>query len=201
MGAGGWVFNGLGLGIGDAAGWTWFKRRFVMAEALQVIEGAVEGAFGGIDAALEEVELMVRAGHDLAERGVLIGSAEGFGGVGELVGPKLGFGAAETAELPIGADEVVDKGAFGGGGGLPLEVIVAGEGLELTGVLARDDLRLGLEAGFEGVEARDGFSFGRARARGVLRVATVGFDLELRRHCFPGMRIPGRGRGTRGRHE
>ena len=138
-----------------------------MAEAAQVVEGAIEGALGGIDAALEEMERMIRAGCDLAERCVLIQSVEGFRGVGEFVSPELGLGAAEAAELPIGADEVVDEDAFSGGGGLPLEVIVAGEGFQFAGVLAGDDLRFGFDASFECVEARDGLSFGRGRARGV----------------------------------
>src|SRR5690348_6972412 len=113
---------------------------------------------------------MIRAGHDLAERGLLAESVEGIRGIDEFVSPELGLGAAEPAELPVGADEVVDESAFGGGGGLPLEVIVASEGFQFARNLAGDDLRFGLYAGFECVEARDGFSFGRARARGVLRV-------------------------------
>ena len=164
-----------------------------MAEAAQVVEGTVEGAPGGIDAALEEVELMIRAGHDLAERGLFAESVEGIRGIDEFVSPELGLGAAEPAKLPIGANEVVDEGAFGGGGRLPLEVVVAGEAFELVRVLAGDDLRFGFDAGFECVEARDGFSFGRARARGVLRVSTVGFDLELRRHVLSRLENSGRG--------
>ena len=196
MGGGGWVFSGLGLGIwGQGLGG---RVGFGTVEALQVVEGAVEDALGGVDAALEKVELVIRAGDDMAERGVLIESVEGFRGVGQLVSPELGLGAAETAELPIGADEVVDEGAFGGSGGLPLEVIVVGEGFELIGVLAGDDLRFGFDAGFECVEAGNGFSFGRARARGVLRVSTVGFDLKLRRHFFSRLEDSGRGEGIRG---
>ncbi len=135
--------GGQGLGLG---GRIRAAQRGAVAEALQVVEGAVEGALGGIDAALEEVELMVRAGHDLAERGLLAESTEGFRGIDEFVGPELGLGAAQTAELPIGADKIVDEGAFGGSGGLPLEVIVVGEGFELAGVLAGDDLRFGFDA-------------------------------------------------------
>ena len=141
---------------------------------------------------------MIRAGGDLAERSFLIETAEGFGGVGELVNPELSLGAAEAAELPIGADEVIDEEAFGGGGGLPLEVIVLGEGFEFAGVLAGDDLRFGFKAGFEGVEAGDGFSFGRARARGVLRVPTVSFNLELRRHMLSRLEDSGRDGGILG---
>ncbi len=170
-----------------------FGPRRGFAEAAQVVKSTVEGALGGIDAALEEMERMIRAGGDVAERGVLIESVEGFRGVGELVGPELGFGAAEAAELPIGANEVVDEGAFGGSGGLPLEVIVAGEGFQFAGILAGDDLRFGLYAGFESVKARDGFSFGRARARGLLRVSTVSFDLKLRRHVLSRLEDSGRG--------
>jgi hypothetical protein len=172
-----------------------------VVEALQLSEGAVKGALGGIDPALEEMELMIRPGGDLAERGVLVQSVEGFRGVGELVSPELGLGAAEAAELPIGADEVIDEDAFGGSGRLPLEVIVAGEGFELGAVLAGDDLRFGFDAGFECVEARDGLSFGRARARGVLRVSTVGIDLKLRRHLFSRLEDSGRPGGIRSRME
>ena len=65
-------------------------------------------------------------------------------------------------------------------------VVIADQRFELVRILAADDLRLGVNAGFQGVEAGDGVSFGRARARGVLRIATIGVDLELRRHLdFP----------------
>ena len=158
-----------------------------------MVEGAVEGALSGIDAALQEMELIIRAGHYLAEGGLLAESTEGFRSIDKFVSPELGFRATETAKLPIGAYEVVDEDAFGGSGRLPLEVVVAGEGFQFAGVLAGDDLGPGFDAGFECVEAGDGLSFGRARARGVLRVSTVGFDLKLRRHFFSRLEDSGRG--------
>ena len=201
MGGGGWVFKGLriggrGPGVGGRIGSR--VARGAVAEALQLGESTVEGTLGGIDAALEEVELLVGAGDDLAERSCLAESTEGVRGIDEFVSPELGFRATETAKLPIGADEFVDEGAFGGSGRLPLEVVVAGEGFELAGNLAGDDLRFGFDAGFERVEAGNGFSFGRARARGLLSVSTVGFDLQLRRHFFSRLENSGRGGGDRG---
>src|SRR5581483_5850080 len=133
-----------------------FAGHGVATEALQLSEGAVESAVGGIDAALEVVELVARAAGDLAERGLLVEAAEGIFGFGDFVGPELGLDAAEAAELPIGAGNGVDEQAFGGSGGLPFLVVIAGEGLEQVRILTADDMRPGVNAGFQGVEPGDG---------------------------------------------
>jgi hypothetical protein len=74
-------------------------------------------------------------------------------------------------------DEGIDQEALLGAGGLPTLPVFGGEGLEIGGVLAADDLRFGVNAGFGGVEAGDGLALDGARAGGVLRVETIRFDL------------------------
>jgi hypothetical protein len=55
---------------------------------------------------------------------------------------------------------------------------------KLIAALADDELRVGIEAGFQGVLRGDGLAFGSARAGGLLCVEPVGFDLTLGRHWF-----------------
>jgi hypothetical protein len=57
-----------------------------------------------------------------------------------------------------------------------------GEVLEIGLAFADDDLGLGVEAGAEGVLAGGGFARDGAGAGGLLRIATVGVDLELGGH-------------------
>jgi len=123
----------------------------------------VVGALEGIAAAFE-------AGEGLA--GVLEGFAEetvgeGFMGapavvvVGdfeELGFPKLGFGLAQAAEGPFGIDEDIDEGTLGGGLGAVIVEVLSGERGEGIGVLAADDLGLGVDAGFQGILGRDGLA-------------------------------------------
>jgi hypothetical protein len=168
---------------------------------MEVLEGALVIALGGVDAVLE-------AGEDFA--GIVIeGAAEGeevFGGAGfaplHVLAPELGFGAAEAAEGPLGIDEDVDEGALLGGIGVEAGVVTGGEGIEGGGVLVADDFGFGEDAGAEGVVAGDGFAGRGAGAGGFLRIATVCFDLELGRHrrsCLDGSRrVLGNRRGRRG---
>jgi hypothetical protein len=96
----------------------------------------------------------------------------------------VGFGAEEAAQDPLVAYERID-----------LETLLRSEGLEagdvlvlergkLVAALADDELRVGVEAGFEGVLGGDGLAFRSARAGGFLGIEPVGFNLTLGSHGF-----------------
>ena len=94
----------------------------------------------------------------------------------------MGFDAAEAALNPLGGDEGVDKGEFGGAGGAVVELKCGGEGFEFGGVFAGDDVGPGVDAGFQGVEGRGGFAFGGFGAGGFLGVQAIGVDLGFSGH-------------------
>jgi hypothetical protein len=73
----------------------------------EVLEGALAGAAGAIDAPLELAEGFAHAAGGLTE-GILV-----IGGPGVLVVecPELSLGEVEAAEGPLASDEVVDEGA------------------------------------------------------------------------------------------
>ena len=144
-------------------------------------EGAVVGALGGIDAALQAGEGIAVVVEDLAQRrrftaGNLL--------AGDLMGPQIGLDTAETAELPVGGDEGIDEEALEGGGGLELAVVFREEGFELGGIFPGNDLRLGIDTGLERVETGDGFALRSAGAGRELRIATIRLDLTNARHMI-----------------
>ena len=98
--------------------------------------------------------------------------------------PDLGLGFAEAAELPLGRYHGIEEETLLGGGGLKALVIVKGEGFEDVGVLARDDVGAGVNAGFEGIEAGNGLALLGAGAGGVLGVAAVSLNLKCSSHTF-----------------
>ncbi len=63
-----------------------------------------------------------------------------------------------------------------------MEEELGGEGFELGGIFAGDDVGPGVDAGFEGVERGGGFAFGRGGAGGFLGVEAIGVELCLGRH-------------------
>lgn len=145
---------------------------------MQLGDRALTGTLGGIDAALEEGEGVAAAVEDVAEGRVLVdGVGAGLFGFGDLVFPELGFDAIEAAELPIGADEGIDQQAGERGGRLKLVEVFGGEGFELGGVFAPNDLGLGMNAGFERIAAGGGLALDGARTGGTLCVAAIGLDL------------------------
>jgi hypothetical protein len=138
---------------------------------LQLLEGAIIRAFGGIDAT-------VQAGEGLAHRAV-------FGAV-EVHVPEARFELAQAAEFPIGADDGIDEEDFQRGSGLELLAVVAGEGFEFGRVLAGEDLGLGVDAGFQMVETGDGLPRDGGRTGALLCVATIRIDLSWCSHkVFP----------------
>ena len=153
------------------------------AEALQLSEGAVVGALGGIDAALEAGEAIIDTAIDVADGRVLIQFGEdGFASAFDFVGPQLGFEAGKALEEPIGADERIDEETFEEGGGGPIVVIAGGDGFEFRRIFAGDDLGLRVNPGFERIEARGGLALGSTGAGGELRIATIRFDLRFSGH-------------------
>jgi len=132
----------------------------------------VVGAVGGVDAALETVEVIAAGVADLGHLKPFDGVVEAF----EVVPPDLRFEGAEAALEPLGGDESVDQGAHFGSGGLEAVVVFGGEEGESRRVFAGDDLGLCVDAGFQGIEADCGLALGGAWASRFLRVEAVGLD-------------------------
>jgi len=158
-------------------------------EILKSFDGAEEHPVGGIDAAVEAGEGVEGILIGMAERGIVLDGGVDKIGVGkilveafDLVIPELRFDAAETALGPFGGDEGVDEGEFGGAGRLVVVVECGGEGFEFGGIFAGDDVGPGVDAGFQGVERRGGFAFGRRWAGGFLGVEAIGVDLGFSGH-------------------
>jgi len=162
---GGW--RGLGLrGIGDG--------RALGFEALEAIEGPMEGALGGVHAALEADEFLAGLAEDVAEGS---GGVE-VGGVLHFVGEELGFEAAEAAHEADGVNDGVEGVALVGGDGLVMAVVFVAEGFDESGILSREDEGLGFDAGLQGIEAGAGFALGGGGSGGLLGIEAVGLDLS-----------------------
>src|ERR1051326_3503720 len=104
-------------------------------EVLEGFESAEEHAVGGIDAALEAGERVESILIGVAERGIVLDGGVDKIGVSEvfvqalyLIIPELGFDAAEAALNPLGGDEGVDAGEFGGAARLIVVGECGGEG-------------------------------------------------------------------------
>jgi len=128
-------------------------------EFLEGLEGTKVHAVGGIDATVNAAEGVEGVLEGVAEGGVVLDGGVDEIGVGEilvealdLVIPKLGFDAAEAALDPLGGDEGVDERELVWVGGAEVEHECGGEGFEFGGIFAGDDVRPGVDTGFEGVE-------------------------------------------------
>jgi len=88
------------------------------------------------------------------------------GGVGQFVLDELGFEYAEAAHEADGVDDGVEGIALVRGDGLMVFVVFGAEGFECVGIFAGEEDGLGVDAGFEGIEARAGFALGGARSGG-----------------------------------
>ena len=139
--------------------------RFVGLRGLEFaegFEGDEVGFAGGVDAALEAVEVFTGELVALAKREWDVPRMEG---VVVMMGEELAFDGSEAAELPFVGDELVDEAALFGGGGVEAVVIIAGEGFEFRGVFEREHgFGLGVDPGFEGIEAGIGFALVGARS-------------------------------------
>jgi hypothetical protein len=125
----------------------------------------------------------------VAEGGIVLDGGVEEIGVGEifveafdLVFPELGFDAAEAALGPLGGDEGVDESQLVGVGWDEVEEELGGEGFELGGIFAGDDVGPGVDAGFECVQGGGGFALGRGGAGRFLGVEAIGVDLCLGGH-------------------
>src|ERR1022692_1158283 len=174
--------SGLGLrgigfgfrrGIGDRFGGGFGGGAAFRLEAFEVAQGAVEGAIGGIDAALEEGEVFAAADEIQAHAVGVVA----HGVVGALVVPDFGVGERIAAKEPLGVDEGGDEERLLGSGGFPAEEVAIGKGTEFDGVFAGDGLGSGIEAGFEGVGTGGGLALGGAGTGGMLGVEAIGGDL------------------------
>ena len=154
-------------------------------DALEFVEGAVEGA---LDAGLVAAEGVEDAGcgtgvpaEDVGEF-VFVGKAAVVGFevplvVDEAEIEEAGFDGAAAGEAPLGHDDLVDEGGFESAGGL--EVIEEGveEFVEGIFLFAPDDGVIGSESVFEGIEADGGLALGGGGAGAVLGVGAIGGDL------------------------
>src|ERR1017187_8555411 len=162
-GGGGGCEGGGGCGSGLRCGF----------ELLEVLEGALAGTAGAIDAPLELAEGFGPAADGLAE-GILV-----VGGPGVLFVecPKLGFGGMEAALEPLAADEVGEEGTGFGGGGVVMLVVLVDEQFEIGEFFGGEDEGFGVNAGFEGIHRGGGFACDRGGAGGFLGIAAVSFNL------------------------
>ena len=122
---------------------------------LEGFEGAEVHAVIGVDAPVKAGEGIDGVLIGVAERRIVLDGGVDEFGVGEilveafdLVMPELSFDAAEAAREPLGVDERVDESELVGVGGVEMEMEGFGEGFELGGIFAGDDLGPGVDAGF-----------------------------------------------------
>ena len=165
-------------------------------ELFELLEGALAGAAGAIDAPLELAEGFGLMAGGLPE-GVLVVGVEG---VLVIEGPELGFGDVEAAKGLLAVDEVVDERAGFGAGGMVVLVVLLDEEFEVGEFLGGEEEGFCVDAGFEAVHGRGGFARDRGWAGGFLSVAAVCFYLADGRHgfCSGGFRASLGGRRTQG---
>jgi len=167
---------------------VWTNRRFRRgwhgAEAIEFVEGAVEGAL--------DAGFVAREAFDSAGAGGVIGEGAGAGIEGRqaFVARELrdteteqsGLERAQAAEAPGGHGHLLDEQGFGGPIGLVFGEKSIEQLLELLGILIRENGGLRGEPVAQGVEADGGASFGSTRAGREPGVAAIGVDLALGRH-------------------
>jgi hypothetical protein len=147
----------------------------VILRALEFLEGAVVDTVDRIEAVLETIEDLVAVEENAAFRrnGVHV---LGFA-TPRQVEPESRLGAGKAAEGPLAVDQGIDQHAAFGRRRVEALPVFGGQGFELSRVFAGHDLGLGVDAGFEGIEARGGLACRRARAGGALGVLTIGVNL------------------------
>ena len=99
--------------------------------------------------------------------------------------PEGRFGPIEAAEHPLAGDQGIDEHAALRRGRVEALLVFSEERFKLSRIFAGDDLGLGVDAGLQGVEARDGFALLGAWAGGPLGVLTISVDLFECRHINP----------------
>jgi hypothetical protein len=144
---------------------------------LQLFEGAVVRALGGINAALDASESVEGVEEGIAE-GTFFAEAVPALGVQEFGFPELSLDFTEAAEQPFRLNKGIDEEGLLGRGGAKAVVIVEREVFEDGGIFAANHGRLSVDAGFEGVEAGGGLALDRAGTGGFHRVSAIGGDLS-----------------------
>src|SRR6266446_3654014 len=166
----------------------------VGAAAAEFLGGAQDGAVQAGFVALEAGQDAFRAvvGVVLGDEGEAAVVVEGaipaivvLGVFFVFVFVEGGFHALNAQPAPGGHGDLGDEEFLGGGGGLVIGVEPVEQGVELGGIFAGQDEGIGVQAVFEAAETDGGAAFGRGRARAVLRVETVRFDLTISRHDTP----------------
>jgi hypothetical protein len=122
-------------------------------KVLEGFEGAKVHAVGGFDAPLQAAEGFESIHIGAAERRLVLERGVGKFGAGkilveglELEGPELGLDPAETALGPFRGNERIDERKLGGVGRLVLVKVCGGEGFELGGIFAGNDVGGGVDA-------------------------------------------------------
>ena len=145
-------------GNGANFGCNWFHgKRFwdglgVGLELAKAAERLLVLAPGGIDAALKALQGFVEAMVGQAERAARVGVFLIGDGL-KLALPELVLDAAQTAEQPFRRDQDIDQRALLGRDGTVALVVLGGQGCEIFRRLAGEDMGLGVNAGFQGIEA------------------------------------------------
>src|SRR6266581_2583667 len=164
------------------------------AAAAELLGGAQDGAVQAGFVALEAGQDAFRAavGVALGDEGEAAHWVEGaipaiviFDQAFVFVLVERGFHALNPQSTPGGHGDLGDEEFLGGGGGLVFGVEPVEQGVELGGIFAGQDEGFGVQAVFEAVQTNGGAAFGRGRARAVLRVETVRFDLSVGGHKTP----------------
>jgi hypothetical protein len=136
-------------------------------ESTEFLDGAVVGTLGASLIAGEAIEEVGRLGV-----GEIVLGAEG----------DFGFDAAEALEIPGGVEDLAKGDGFEGTLGVEIGFEGVTESREFFLVIRADDEVFGGESMFEGVLSDAGFSFGRDRPGGELRIGAVGGQLSCCSH-------------------
>ena len=162
-------------------------------EALEFMEGMVEGALGAGEGAADLVETI--SAHGVAADGESVDGSRGdlFAlenslALAVIIGrgkfEEAGFPAEGAEDCPCGGEELGDEDTFGWSGGLVLVVEGPAEAAERGAVFAWKEESIGVEAVAEGVEP-DGcaalFGFGPGALE---RVKSIRLDLFFGSHRF-----------------
>ena len=173
---------GCGCGIGFLDGFLddFLDRRAVFfgLEELEFLESVAVVTVGGVDAALEAGEAVgVQA--EGRRQAQVVDLLRAFV-------PEVGFADAEAAEEPFGIDEGIDEHALLRSGGKEAIMVLRFESFEVGLEFAADDLRFGVDAGFEGIHGGAGLALRGAGSGGFLRVEAIGVDLFFGWHTGGG---------------
>ena len=158
-------------------------------EALELVDGAVEGALGAGLVAAGVVDDVGFGGIAAKDEGVADVGQEGIVVIAhpliEVRQPHLeeaGFHGAAAAEAPGGHGELFEEDIPGGAGGLVLGAEFGAEPIEAAFVFAGQGGGLGGEAVTEGIGGDLALALGGFGAGAFLGVPAVGIDLFLSSH-------------------